>query len=76
MNDIEPPICCNCSHKKQGELSCAAYPAGIPKQIIYSVVDHRKPYKNDHGIQYDPISDDFVLPEELGKGEIDSTVIC
>jgi len=31
---------------------CNAYPEGIPKAILTNKVDHRKPYRGDHGIQF------------------------
>jgi hypothetical protein len=71
--DIEQPICMNCKNLFDERWSCAAYPAGIPPEITQSVWDHRKPARGDDGIHYDPISDDFILPSNLGKGEIDTT---
>jgi len=49
----EAPICLDCKHYYKGALgfSCKAYPEGIPKEIMTSEIDHKKPYKNDNGIQ-------------------------
>lgn len=47
-----PPICLDCLHY-QGSLKCKAYPSGIPEEIVKSKVDHTKPYKGDHGIQFE-----------------------
>ena len=49
------PICNTCKHRKPKTVKCAAYPAGIPNNILTSKVDHRKPYIKDNGIQYEPI---------------------
>ncbi len=34
--------------------TCNAYPDGIPLEILEDKVDHHKPYKGDHGIQFEP----------------------
>ena len=57
MNMIGPaPLCCYCVHERfQKELmACTAYPDGIPDEIFWSIHDHRKPFKGDHGIQVVP----------------------
>ena len=36
---------------------CLAFPDGIPDPIWMGENDHKKPYKGDHGIQYDPVDD-------------------
>lgn len=33
-------------------MTCDAYPEGIPKAILESRHDHRKPRRGDHGLQY------------------------
>jgi hypothetical protein len=49
------PICMDCKHfnsdNRKG-LTCKAFPYGIPEEIITNKVDHKKPYKNDNGIQF------------------------
>jgi hypothetical protein len=47
------PICMWCKHLRDG-MTCAAFPDGIPEDIIFSNHDHRKPYEEDHGIQFEP----------------------
>jgi hypothetical protein len=37
-----------------GELTCEAFPDGIPNAIQYDGADHTKPYPGDHGITYMP----------------------
>jgi hypothetical protein len=63
MIGIEP-ICLKCKHF-QGELSpigfgCAAFPDGIPAQIMSSLYDHREPYPNDNGILFAVIAGEKV----------------
>jgi hypothetical protein len=36
-------------------LRCAAYPKGIPDEIIEGKVDHTEPYKGDGGKVYEPV---------------------
>lgn len=65
ISELIAPMCMNCKNKRTGALSCTAFPDGIPKKIIRSELDHRKPVKGDHGILYDPISSDWQLPDEF-----------
>lgn len=51
------PICMKCVHlyeNKPGEwgFRCAAFPNGIPEEIMTGEVDHTKPYEGDNGIQF------------------------
>ncbi|MDQ0191572.1 hypothetical protein J2S03_003443 [Alicyclobacillus cycloheptanicus] len=52
------PPCLGCTHwhgsKGNWVWTCDAYPAGIPEEIRYWEVDHRKPYKGDNGVLYEP----------------------
>jgi hypothetical protein len=50
------PICYSCAHlhgEELAPLTCDAYPDGIPDAILDSVVDHRQPYEDDQGIQFE-----------------------
>lgn len=53
-------VCMSCKHKLgidwQREIfaRCAAFPDGIPDEILREEVDHRNPYPGDSGIQYEP----------------------
>lgn len=52
------PLCVECKHLHHGLMGwkCDAYPDGIPDEIFWGDVDHHKPYEGDHGIQFEPIS--------------------
>jgi hypothetical protein len=44
--------------KRDGKPStCAAFPEGIPLEIMRGDVRHDKPIEGDHGIQYEKRSD-------------------
>ncbi len=56
------PICLKCAHlyRARGgksDWTCTAYPTGIPEEILVMKVDHRKPYRGDHGIRFEPKKD-------------------
>ena len=51
-------ICLQCKHFYRVNLTCAAFPAGIPKEIILNEHDHRQPYLGDNGIRFEQIDDD------------------
>jgi len=52
--------CMSCEHKSTKNSTCKAYPKGIPEEILDATVDHRKPYKGDNGITYEPIDKKVV----------------
>lgn len=60
MTTVKAPLCSDCKHlwtlPPKGEehgFFCDAYPHGVPEEILSLVVDHRKPYAGDQGIQYE-----------------------
>lgn len=63
MSDIPSPlsvdpqfevvgICHQCVHQHENPFNCAAFPDGIPSEIIVGDFIHTVPYPGDHGIQY------------------------
>lgn len=58
------PLCFDCKHldrealRGPGPERCAAFPGGIPAAILLLRADHRRPYPGDHGIRFEPISDE------------------
>ena len=60
------PICLYCKHFNRDPRSdasvCAAFPDGIPDAILFNRRDHRRPFKGDHGIQFEPIPGDAPMP--------------
>jgi hypothetical protein len=68
---VVPPICAGCVHLTGTLLDpkCAAFPAGIPWEILLSKVDHRKPYPGDLSIQFEPKTpEDADYAETIFKG--------
>jgi len=56
-----PPQCYFCRHVRQDgiprEWRCAAYPDGIPEEILRWKVDHRDAYPGDRGIRFEADAD-------------------
>lgn len=46
--------CGNCIHLLK-ERKCKAFKEGIPTDILIGKNNHRKPFKGDNGIQFEPI---------------------
>ena len=49
---VGEPICFDCIHDG-GNGTCAAFPEGIPLEILSGEVNHYQPYEGDNGIQYE-----------------------
>ena len=49
---IYTPICYECKHKHKN-LTCKAYPKGIPIGILTGELNHKKPVEGDGGIQFE-----------------------
>lgn len=49
--------CVECKHHGE-ELTCTAFPDGIPAIILTGEHDHTKPYPGDNGIRFEPINPD------------------
>ncbi len=58
------PICWNCKHYRE-DVTCAAFPKGIPAEILESEANHRHPYRGDHGIRFEPLSEKQVSVEQI-----------
>lgn len=55
---LEPPDriapCVKCAHVDATMATCAAFPSGIPWEILMGQDDHRKPFPGDNGIRFEP----------------------
>ncbi len=52
------PICNLCKNRRLQEpgITCNAFPKGIPDAILDNESDHRKPFKGDGGIRFEPVN--------------------
>lgn len=55
MRGISLRICkCNrCKHVNASGTACAAFPRGIPQEIMGGRVSHEQSYRGDGGIQFE-----------------------
>jgi len=75
--ETQPPICYNCKRRRlstAGPFFCDAFPDGIPSLIIDNAADHRKPFKGDQGIRFEPIDPNIPFPE-FGPADTSEGVI-
>jgi hypothetical protein len=74
------PLCVICQRlrlSRNGRLTCAAFPAGIPATLLDGKVDHRRPYPGDQGIRFEPDWDAprealallALVPDEVSPGQ-------
>lgn len=58
-------VCSRCKHwfRRPGR-KCHAFPQGIPLVIWLGENDHRRPYAEDHGIRFTPVSDAVTVQPE------------
>jgi hypothetical protein len=59
----ELPLCFRCKHYR-GQITCDAFPGGIPDEILISAVDHKEPYEGDNGIRFEDAGGWIVEDEE------------
>lgn len=48
------PLCWLCDRFNPAKRSCAAFPAGVPEEIIAGKVDHREAVDGDNGLRFVP----------------------
>jgi hypothetical protein len=53
-DDLVVAACVTCKHKRDG-ATCAAFPRGIPRQILSGDNPHTEPVDGDHGIQFEKV---------------------
>ena len=49
---VTSPQCHDCQNYYVGTLNCAAFPKGIPRDILSGKVDHKTPFDGDNGIRW------------------------
>lgn len=67
-----PAICTVCRHLNSEGVTCTAYSTRIPDEILRSQVDHRRPYKDDNGIQFEV---NPAMPTDLVESIIEMAVV-
>lgn len=62
-------LCMLCKHHSLGEDGtpvCAAFPGGIPDEILYGSEDHRFPIDGDNDVQFE-LDPRLGTPEEVDR---------
>jgi len=49
--------------------TCFAFPEGIPEEIFWNRVDHKKPYPGDNAIQFEETEWVKEILDKAGKAE-------
>ena len=55
------PQCLVCTHFEQG-YTCAAFPEGIPQDVLLNKQDHRKAIDGDNDVRWAPLEVGDVHP--------------
>lgn len=53
MSDLSTLLCLFCRHLREDGTRCAAFPEGIPDEILFCGHDHRLPFEGDRGIRFE-----------------------
>ncbi len=53
MTDLSTLICIFCKHLSDDGARCAAFPGGIPDEIMFGRHDHHFPFEGDGGIHFE-----------------------
>lgn len=70
---VVEPQCLACKHwDPESPMVCAAFPDGIPQEIIDGQADHDEPVDGDHGIQFEPSEDSRANPYHGADGKFAS----
>lgn len=64
MTVYEMPMCLSCKHVNQ-DMTCSAFPEGIPSEIVLGKHDHREPLEDPDELLYEPNPD--VEPTGLAR---------
>lgn len=55
LRDVQRVPCYRCVHAREIEpVTCAAFPDGIPEEILEGENDHTAPVPGDHGVRFTP----------------------
>ena len=46
--------CLLCLHRDFLSEGCAAFPGGLPTEIVTGAFDHREPFPGDGGVRWEP----------------------
>lgn len=58
---VDMPVCYLCKNKNREDLTCPAFPDGIPDKIILEGDPHKKPFPNQgNGIAFEAKDDESL----------------